>query len=76
MTIPIPSAALVPAAPVFTNTERLALAASWLATAAWPAKREAWELDLRCGDERIGFSHPPVPRSGCRPVLWAVVGSG
>jgi hypothetical protein len=34
MTVTTPSAALVPVVPVFTNTERLALAGSWPATAA------------------------------------------
>ena len=38
MTITTPSAALVPVAPVFTNTERLALAGFWPAMAARPAK--------------------------------------
>jgi hypothetical protein len=34
MTTTTPPAALIPVAPVFTNTERLALADSWPATAA------------------------------------------
>jgi hypothetical protein len=45
MTITTPSAALVPAAPVFSNTERLALA-GFLAGYRG-LTREAYELDLR-----------------------------
>jgi integrase/recombinase XerD len=45
MTTPTPSAALVPAAPVFTNTERLALA-GFLAGYSG-LTRQAYELDLR-----------------------------
>ena len=45
MTITTPSAALVPVAPVFTNTERLALA-GFLPGYGGPT-REAYELDLR-----------------------------
>jgi hypothetical protein len=45
MTTTTPSAALVPAAPVFTNTERLALA-GFLAGYSG-LTREAYELDLR-----------------------------
>jgi integrase/recombinase XerD len=45
MTTTIPSAALIPAAPVFTNTERLALA-GFLAGYSG-LTREAYELDLR-----------------------------
>lgn len=41
MTTTTPSAALIPVAPVFTNTERLALAGYSGLT------REAYELDLR-----------------------------
>jgi integrase/recombinase XerD len=40
-----PSTALIPVAPVFTNTERLALA-GFLAGYSGPT-REAYELDLR-----------------------------
>ena len=45
MTTTTPSAALVPVAPVFTNTERLALA-GFLAGYSG-LTREAYELDLR-----------------------------
>ncbi len=45
MTTTAPSAALIPAAPVFTNTERLALA-GFLAGYSG-LTREAYELDLR-----------------------------
>ena len=45
MTTTTPSAALIPAAPVFTNTERLALA-GFLAGYGG-LTREAYELDLR-----------------------------
>jgi integrase/recombinase XerD len=45
MTTTTPSAALVPVAPVFTNTERLALA-GYLAGYSG-LTREAYELDLR-----------------------------
>jgi integrase/recombinase XerD len=45
MTTTTPSAALVPVAPVFTNTERLALAG--LLAGYSGLTREAYELDLR-----------------------------
>jgi integrase/recombinase XerD len=45
MTTTTPSAALIPVAPVFTNTERLALAGSLAGYSG--LTREAYELDLR-----------------------------
>jgi integrase/recombinase XerD len=45
MTTTTPSAALIPVAPVFTNTERLALAGFLAGYSA--LTREAYELDLR-----------------------------
>jgi hypothetical protein len=50
MTTTTSSAALVPVAPVFTNTERLALAGSWPATTASPARRTNWT----CASMRAG----------------------
>jgi hypothetical protein len=45
MTTTTPSAALVPVAPVFTNTERFALAGFLAAYSG--LTRQAYELDLR-----------------------------
>ncbi len=60
MTTTTPSAPLVPTAPVFTNTERLALA-GFLAGYSG-LTREAYELDLRQFASWCQQHHPaPVP---------------
>ncbi|HEY7263375.1 MAG TPA: hypothetical protein VH589_18045 [Trebonia sp.] len=47
-----PSAALISVTPVFTGTERLALAGSWPATAAWPRHPGCvTDRDQDCGHE-------------------------
>ena len=55
MTTTIPSAALIPVAPVFTNTERLALA-GFLAGYSG-LTREAYEIGLRQDTNPV----PPAP---------------
>src|SRR5215831_7998432 len=58
MTTTTPSAALIPVAPVFTNTERLALA-GFLAGYSG-LTREAYELDLRQYASWCHQHHPPA----------------
>src|SRR5215467_5549844 len=63
-----PSAALVPAAPVFTNTERLALA-GFLAGYSG-LTRQAYELDLRryaswCHQHHLRLFQARRPDIGC-----------
>jgi hypothetical protein len=61
MVATIPSAALVPIAPVFTNIERLALA-GFLAGYSG-LTRQAYELDLR-QSARWCQQHPTAPPPG------------
>ncbi len=68
------SAALVPPAPVFTSTERLALA-GFLAGYSG-LTRQAYQLDLRqfaswCASNiTCGCSRPAAPTSSASPVTW------
>ena len=74
MTTTSPSAALVPVAPVFTNTERLALA-GFLAGYSG-LTRQAYELDLRQyadlvpATPRCSCSPPAAPTSSASPATW------
>jgi len=60
MTTTTPSAALIPVAPVFTNTERLRSLGSWPATTAWLAKRTSWT----CANTRAGGTYADVGITG------------
>ena len=67
------SAALVPVAPVFTNTERLALA-GFLAGYSG-LTRQAYELDLRqyaswCQQHQLRLFRPAAPTSNASPATW------
>jgi integrase/recombinase XerD len=73
MTTTTPSAALIPVAPVFTNTERLALA-GFLAGYSG-LTREAYELDLRqyanwCHQHHCACSRPAARTSSASPATW------
>jgi hypothetical protein len=76
MTATIPSAALVPVAPVFTNTERLALA-GFLAGYCG-LTRQAYELDLRqytswCHQHHLRLSRRAGPTSSVSLAIWRPV---
>jgi hypothetical protein len=62
MTTTIPSAALVPVAPVFTNTERLALAMSLVPPGNTPQGPSAWPAPATqmtpCSCSRSTEPHP------------------
>ena len=71
MAATIPSTALVPVAPVFTGTERLALA-GFLAGYSG-LTRQAYELDLRqfaawCQQHQLQLFQAGAPVSSCSPV--------
>ena len=73
MTTTTSPAALVPVAPVFTNTERLALA-GFLAGYSG-LTREAYELDLRqyaswCHQHHLRLFQAAVPTSSASPATW------
>jgi hypothetical protein len=73
MTTTTPSAALIPVAPVFTNTERLALAG--FVAGYGGLTREAYELDLRqyaswCHSTACACSRPAVLTSSVSPATW------
>ena len=63
MTTTNPPAALVPVAPVFSNTERLALA-GFLAGYRGPT-RQAYELDLR---QYVSWTVPAAVSTGTPPI--------
>ena len=67
------SAALVPVAPVFSNTERLALA-GFLAGYSG-LTRQAYELDLRqyaswCSQHQVRLFAAAAPTSSASPATW------
>jgi hypothetical protein len=73
MATTIPSAALVPITPVFTNTERLALA-GFLAGYSG-LTRQAYELDLRqfaswCQQHQVHLFGGRRLTSSSSPVTW------
>src|SRR5215831_3401775 len=73
MTTTTPSAALVPVAPAFTNTERLALA-GFLAGYSG-LTRQAYELDLRqyaswCHQHHLRLFQARRPTSSVSPATW------
>jgi len=74
-----PSAALIPVAPVFTNTERLALA-GFLAGYSG-LTREAYERDLRhytswCHQHHLRLFQPAGPTSSTSPATWTAAMDG